>query len=376
MGTTATVPQRGLRACTRRLSEVYDTAMFDLDGVVYIAGEPITGAPGHIADAVAAGMTAAFVTNNASRPPHRVAERLRRMGVDCADDDVVSSAQAAARLVAGRVPAGARVLVVGGDGLEAALDEHGLVGVHRFDDDTAAVVQGFGPEVGWRLLAEASAAVHAGLPWIASNPDLTVPTPRGPAPGNGALVEVVALATGKRPEVAGKPQTPLYEETMLRVGGSRPLVVGDRLDTDIEGAGRFGADSMLVMTGVTDVVRLAAAAPHLRPTYVAADLGGLQESHPQPESAGEEWRCGGWVARPVADDDSPTRSRPELRGTGSPVDALRALVSLCWAHADRAGSAEGTEGGTGGDSEPWPDELVNTAWRDAATPEQPLPWLR
>jgi len=374
VGTTATVPPAGLRACTRRPSEAYDTAMFDLDGVVYIAGEAITGAPGHIADAVAAGMTAAFVTNNASRPPDRVAERLRRMGVDCAADDVVTSAQAAARLVARRVPAGARVLVVGGDGLQAALEEHGLVGVHRLDDDPAAVVQGFGPEVGWRLLAEASAAVHAGLPWIASNPDLTVPTPRGPAPGNGALVQVVALATGKSPEVAGKPETPLFEETMLRVGGTRPLVVGDRLDTDIEGAARFGADSLLVMTGVTDVVTLASAPAHQRPTYLAADLGGLNDPHPQPERAGEEWRCGGWVARPVADDsDARSGTRPELGGDGSPVDALRALVSLCWAHADdEGGSADGTDSG----KDPWPDGVVDTAWRAASTADQPLPWVR
>jgi glycerol 3-phosphatase-2 len=367
VGTTATTPASGLRGCTRPLSEAYDTALLDLDGVVYIAGAQIADAPRHLADAVAAGMTAAFVTNNASRPPDRVAERLRRMGVDCADDDVVTSAQAAARLVARRVPAGARVLVVGGDGLQAALAEHGLVGVDRLDDDPAAVVQGFGPDVGWRLLAEASAAVHAGLPWIASNPDLTVPTPRGPAPGNGALVQVVTLATGQRPEVAGKPQTPLYEETMLRVGGRHPLDVGDRLDTDIEGAVRFGADSLLVMTGVTDVATLASAPPHRRPTYLAADLRGLHAPHPQPEAAAGEWRCGDWTARAVADGSgspsgSPAGTRPELHGDGSAEDALRALASLCWAHAD------------GGD--PWPDDLVETAWRAASRPDQPLAWVR
>jgi hypothetical protein len=230
--------------------------------------------------------------------------------------------------------------------------------------------------VGWRLLAEASAAVHAGLPWIASNPDLTVPTPRGPAPGNGALVQVVALATGQRPEVAGKPQPPLFEETMLRVGGNRPLVVGDRLDTDIEGAVRFGADSLLVMTGVTDVVTLASAPPHRRPTYLAADLGGLHAPHPQPEKAGEEWRCGGWTARPAAGDSRPrSGSPPELRGAGSPADALRALVSLCWAHADSADSAGSADSADGG-GRAWPDDLVDTAWRAASTPDQPLPWVR
>jgi glycerol-1-phosphatase len=376
MRTTATQREPGLRGCTRPLREAYDTAVLDLDGVVYIGGEAVADAPRHIADAVAAGMTAAFVTNNASRPPERVAERLRRIGVDCDAADVVTSAQAAARLVARRVPAGARILVVGGDGLEDALGEHGLVAVHRFEEDPAAVVQGFGPDVGWRLLAEASAAVHAGLPWIASNGDLTVPTARGPAPGNGALVEVVTLATGRRPDVAGKPETPLFEETVLRVGGSRPLVVGDRLDTDIEGAVRFGADSLLVMTGVTDVLTLASAPPDRRPTYLAADLAGLHAPHPQPQASAGEWRCGGWTARAVAGGTG-TRpvTRPELRGAGSPTDALRALVSLCWAHAD---GADGTDDADGADraDEPWPDGLVDTAWRAAFPPDEPLPWMR
>jgi glycerol-1-phosphatase len=360
---SSSTPQRGrgLLECTRPLVEVYDTAMFDLDGVVYLGGEPVAGSPQHVAHAAQAGMTLAFVTNNASRPPSEVAERLRRIGVACRPEDVVTSAQAAARLVATRVPAGSRVLVVGGRGLRAALAEHDLVAVSAMDDDPAAVVQGFDPDVGWRLLAEGTIAVSAGLPWIASNTDATVPTVRGRVPGNGLLVEVIASATGKRPMVAGKPEPPLFEETLLRVGGERPLVVGDRLDTDIEGAVRCDADSLLVMTGVTDVTVLAAAAPGRRPSFVADDLAGLFTPHPLPKCADGEWRCGGWVAR-VATDGSD--SRPELRGSGSVADALRALATLCWQRQDREGVS-------------WPTEVVDTAWRaalPAAQPDQPLRW--
>nr|MDQ4008246.1 HAD-IIA family hydrolase [Actinomycetota bacterium] len=314
---TTTAPRRGLalQACTTPLAQAYDTAMFDLDGVVYVGGRPVPGSPQHIARAVAAGITPAFVTNNASRPPAVVAQHLRDLGIECADHDVVTSAQAAARLVAHRVPRGARVLVVGGAGLVEALAEHGLVAVSRFDENPAAVVQGFHPDVGWRLLAEGAAAVDAGLPWVASNTDLTVPTPHGRSPGNGLLVEVIARTTGRTPEVAGKPESSLFEETLLRVGGRRPLVVGDRLDTDIEGAVRCGADSLLVMTGVTDVAVLAAAAPGERPTYLAEDLRGLLQAHPAPQVSEHRARCAGWTAEPVGD-------APRLRGHGDRADAL------------------------------------------------------
>jgi HAD superfamily hydrolase (TIGR01450 family) len=349
-------PGTSLRGSAQPLSREYDTAILDLDGVVYIGGEPVADSPRHVARARAAGLTVAFVTNNASRPPAEVAARLRRIGVECDDTDVVTSAQAAARLVAARVPAGSRVLVVGGGGLVEALAEHGLVAVSRLDEDPAAVVQGFHPDVGWRLLAEGAAAVNAGLPWIASNTDLTVPTAHGRSPGNGALVEVIARTTGVRPQVAGKPETPLLEETVRRVGGRRPLVVGDRLDTDVEGAVRCGMDSLLVMTGVTDVPTLAAAPPGLRPSFVAADLGGLFVAHPAPRVGTDEAVCGGWTARIEPDEE---RARPSLTGEGDPLDALRALASLCWAHADRGGPA-------------WGADDVTAAWRAAQPSAQPL----
>lgn len=304
--------------------EVYDVALLDLDGVVYTGRHAVPHAPESLAAARAAGMALAFVTNNASRTPEAVAAHLTEIGVPAEPSDVVTSAQAAARLVAERFPAGSPVLAVGGEGLVAALRERGLVPVSSAADGPVAVVQGFAPSVDWGLLAEASYAVGAGLPWIASNLDLTIPTERGIAPGNGALVGVVRAATGAEPVAAGKPELPLHRESMLRTGAQRPLVVGDRLDTDIEGAVAGGVDSLLVMTGVTDVRALLAAPENSRPTFVAADLRALPGELPRARREGDGWVCGGWAARV---------SGGELRmsGAGDPYDALRAACPAVWA---------------------------------------------
>jgi glycerol-1-phosphatase len=258
-----------------------------------------------------------------------VAAHLRELGVPAAEEDVVTSAQAAATMLAARVPVGSRVLVVGGEGLVVAVRERGLEPVHQAGDGVAAVVQGFAPEVGWRLLAEGTYAVAAGLPWVATNMDATVPTPGGRAPGNGLLVGVVASAAGRSPDaVAGKPETPLHDESVRRTGALTPLVVGDRLDTDIEGANRADVPSLLVLTGVSGPVDLVTARPELRPTYLARDLrDGLLAAHPGVERVGAGWRCGGWTvtARGAA---------VSVEGSGDPVDGLRALCVAWWRGGD------------------------------------------
>jgi HAD superfamily hydrolase (TIGR01450 family) len=305
-------------------------ALLDLDGVVYVGSRAVPGAPEALRGAGAAGMRLAYVTNNASRPPAAVASHLRSLGVPAREDEVVTSAQAAARVLADLVPAGARVLVVGGEGLRVALRERGLEPVARSADEPVAVVQGFSPDVDWALLAEGAYALARGVPWVASNTDLTIPTPAGRAPGNGTLVEVLRLATGRSPVVAGKPETAMHREAVLRTAATRPLVVGDRLDTDIEGATRAGVDSLLVLTGVTDAVGLVLAPPHLRPTYVAADLRGLLQQHPATRWA-DGWCCRQAIAR-VQD------GRLEVTTLGGdPLDALRASCAAVW---NAAGTVE------------------------------------
>ncbi|MEW1548882.1 HAD hydrolase-like protein [Streptomyces tsukubensis] len=310
------------------LCTAYDTALLDLDGVVYAGGEAVVHAVPSLLAARDAGMRLAYVTNNALRPPDAVARHLTELGVPATAGEVITSAQAVARLIAERVPAGARVLVIGGEGLRLALRERGLVPVESADDDPAAVVQGYGgPELPWGRFAEASYAIRRGVPWFASNTDLTIPGARGIGPGNGAAVEVVRIATGAEPEVAGKPLPPMHRETVLRTGARRPLVVGDRLDTDIEGAFNGDVDSLLVLTGVTDPAQLLAAEPRHRPTYVDADLRGLLTG--QPEVTGDAaagFGCGGWTA-------SVRDGALVVDGEGQPLDGLRALAAAAWTDA-------------------------------------------
>lgn len=316
----------------RPLDEAYDLAALDLDGVVYVGDHAVPGAVESLARARRHGMHLAYITNNAARPPGVVAAQLRRLGVPADDTDVVTSAQAAARLLAGQVPDGSRVYVIGGDGLHEALRERGLEPVVRIADDPVAVVQGYGPEMPWRQVIDGAILVEQGLPWVASNLDLTVPTEHGPGPGNGTLVELVASYAGRRPQVAGKPERPLFEETLARVGGDRPLVVGDRLDTDIDGAHNVGWDSLLVMTGVTTLHDLAAVGHDARPTYVAADLSALALPVPAVELDGTSARVGGWTAR--VDD-----GRLGVRGAGDAHDWWRVAAASLWAHLDATGEA-------------------------------------
>jgi HAD superfamily hydrolase (TIGR01450 family) len=318
-GSAAGVP----RASDEALCRAYDVALLDLDGVVYIGGNAIPGASQALRKASGEGMRLAYVTNNAFRSPAAVAQILTGLGVAATADDVVTSAQAAARLLAERLPAGAPVLVVGGMGLRIAVRERGLRPVSTAAEQPAAVVQGYAPGIDYSLLAEGGLAVAAGALFVGSNGDLTLPGPHGRQPGNGSLLKVISAATGREPLIAGKPEPPLHTESVIRTGARHPLVVGDRLDTDIEAASRVDADSLLVLTGVTGPAEAVLAPPHQRPTYLAEDLSGLVEPQPAVTAGPGGLACGGWTARWDGD-------RLELAGGGSRIDALRALCAAAW----------------------------------------------
>jgi glycerol-1-phosphatase len=318
------------------LAGEFEVLLFDLDGVVYVGPDAVSGAAENVSRAVEAGLRCRYVTNNASRPPADVARHLRELGLPVRDDEVVSAAQEGAELLATKVPGGSPVLAVGGPGVSEALREVGLVPVTRYDDGVAGVLQGYGPDVGWHDLAEATYAVTAGVPWIATNPDLTVPTPRGPAPGNGQLVGVVSRTTGVQPDVTGKPGPGLFRSAVRRAGDGRALVIGDRLDTDIAGAVAAGLPSLLVLTGVTDARRLMAAAPGERPSYLSADLGGLWVVHPQVSRNDGWWVCRGARARVQSGQvDIEGAARGGHDGAESEsLDAWRAACAAVWTARD------------------------------------------
>jgi hypothetical protein len=237
--------------------------------------------------------------------------------------------------------------VIGTTGLEQALRERGLVPVDSADDDPAAVVQGYSPDLDWRQLAEGAVAIRRGLPWVATNADPTVPSARGPLPGNGSLVAALRHATGAEPVVTGKPAPAMHLESVQRSGARSPIVVGDRLDTDVQGANAVGCASLLVLTGVTAPADLLGAGPLLRPTYIAPDVGGLLAAHDAPTLEDASARCGGWTATSVAGDCAELDSDPGngvaegTRGSADQLDPLRALCALAW------GTGGGDESGDG-----------------------------
>jgi glycerol 3-phosphatase-2 len=331
-----------LGSTTQALSTVYDVALLDLDGVVYRGPDAIAGAADALTAAQGHGLRLAYITNNASIPARQVAEKLRGMDMPgVGDDDVVTSAQAVAHLMADALPPGSAVLVIGGEGLRVPLEERGLRCVTSLDDSPVAVVQGFHPDLGWRELAEASYAIQSGLPWYASNTDMTVPTARGIAPGNGSLVQAVRQATGAEPIIAGKPERALFDETIARVGGSHPLMIGDRLDTDIDGAINAGIDSLVVLTGVSGLREIVDAPVGHRPTFVSADLGGLDDVHPDVAIEQRTARCGDAVVDFVDGSMAIRSGQPGATAT------LRAVVGLAWHLMDRSDTTIGLDGTLG-----------------------------
>jgi glycerol-1-phosphatase len=323
---------------TQALQENYDVALLDLDGVVYLGSKAIPSAPPALQRAKAAGMRLAYVTNNASRTPAAVAELLRSMGVPAEAADVVTSPQAAARVLADKLPAGAKVLVIGSMALRMAVRERGLRPVTSALDQPQAVVQGYAPGIDYAALAQGGLAVRAGALFVATNADSTLPGPHGIQPGNGSLVRVIAHAAGVEPLIAGKPELPLHRESTIRTAARNPLVVGDRLDTDIEAACRAGADSLLVLTGVSGPADLPVAPPDRRPTYVAPTLDALTEPYPDVIPKDDGYSCGEWTAR--WNGDTVTLDGAAGGSSGSaPIDGLRALCATAWSREGTSAAA-------------------------------------
>lgn len=328
-----------LKEADQPLARLHDLAVLDLDGVLYIGPDAVPGAVEAARTAHALGCRNAYVTNNASRTPAEVAAHLARLGFGAEAEDVVTSAQAAARVLAERLEPGAEVYVIGGPGLHSALAQRGLRGVSERTPGVAAVAQGYGPDMPWRQVIDGAILVREGLLWVASNADMTMPTPTGPGPGNGTLVDLVARFAGRVPVVAGKPEPPLFEETRDRMASTAPIVVGDRLDTDIAGAARLGWASLLVLTGVTGLPELVCAPRDQRPDHIGLDLGALCQPQPAPKRQGDGWALGGWRARVAG-------GRLLVDGSGGVADWWRVVACASWCHLDETGtSAEITDVG-------------------------------
>jgi glycerol 3-phosphatase-2 len=302
------------------LAQEHDCLLLDLDGTVFRGHQPTTGAVETLAVVKARTL---FVTNNASRGPAEVAQHLSAMGFTAKSDDIVTSAQSAARLLKEQLQPGAAVLVVGTDSLAAEVRKVGLKPVRQWSDGPVAVVQGHSPQTGWPDLAEAALAIRGGALWVAANIDLTLPSERGLLPGNGSMVAALRAATDQEPQVAGKPAPALLTDALARGKFHSPLVVGDRLDTDIAGANAAGLPSLLVLCGVSTAGDTVRAAVGQQPNYIAADLRSLY-------ARADSLRVGPHPAWYVDVAPSAVTVQSTGRDPGDPLSVVRATASAVW----------------------------------------------
>jgi len=307
------------------LAAQHDCLLVDLDGTLFRGTEPTVGAIETLAE-VDVGVL--FITNNASRSAAEVADHLRDLGFTAKPDDVVTSAQTAARLLASQLPADSAVLVVGTDAFAAEISAVGLRPVRQWDERPVAVVQGYSRHTCWADLAEAALAIRAGALWVAANVDVTLPSERGLLPGNGAMVAALRAATDLEPKVAGKPQPTIFQDALTRNNFRAPLVIGDRLDTDLEGANAAHLPSLMVLTGVSTAEEAVFAPARQRPTYLANDMRALRDSPDDLRVAPQP----GWR---VAVESG----RITVRATGETSDedglsVVRAIADAVWRHSD------------------------------------------
>ncbi|MCV7250839.1 HAD-IIA family hydrolase [Mycobacterium hackensackense] len=314
------------------LVQEHDCLLLDLDGTVFRGHEPTLGAVQSLASV---GPRALYVTNNASRSAAEVAQHLQELGFSAGEADVVTSAQSAARLLAAQLPAGSAVLIVGTDSLAAEISGVGLRPVRTLDENPVAVVQGHSPSTGWSDLAEAALAIRAGAIWVAANVDRTLPSERGLLPGNGSMVAALRTATDQEPQVAGKPAPTLLNDALARGSFGSPLVVGDRLDTDIEGANAAGLPSLMVLTGVNTAADMVHAIPDQRPVFVAPDLRSLH-------TEGDTLRIAAHPAWQVDADGSVVTVRATGADAGDELSVVRAVASAVWSVGPNGGPVDVT----------------------------------
>ena len=322
----ARVPAVGA-AVAASILDKYDCLLADLDGVVYAGSLAIDGAIDAINLAQASGLKVGYVTNNSSRKPETIADQLNGFGLKVLADEIVSSGQTGVELLSTMIDPGSKVFVVGGEGLRKRVVDAGFELVESSEDRPAGVIQGFAPDVAWKHLAEAAFSIQGGAKWVATNSDWTLPQERGLAPGNGTLVSAVHTAVGILPAVAGKPEPAIFQTAVKTFSSSRPLFVGDRIDTDIVGANRAQIDNALVLTGVSTRKELLGIAPEGRPTYILENLSELHKPYSAPKAVKFGFSCDGARVELLLGKVRVTEGNPESLG------ALKAACAVIWASA-------------------------------------------
>lgn len=257
------------------LADRYDGLLVDLDGVVWIGREPVPGSPQALRELLEAGKRLVFVTNNPGKLPAAYAGRLRELGVEVGPERVVTAGMVAARLAGEAAGAGGSAFVIGAPALKemvAATGARLLEGEEAWGADVVVVSGHRGFD--YAELLAAKRALDRGAAFFATSHDPTMPYPGGELPGTGAVLAAVETATGRRAEIAGKPERHLFEMAVEAIGGDgRLAMVGDRVSSDVVGGRNAGLETILVLSGTTSRAEAEAADP--APDHVIEGLDAL-----------------------------------------------------------------------------------------------------
>lgn len=228
--------------------------IIDMDGVIWKSDAPIGDLARTFRRIRERGLKFVFATNNSTRTSEQYVARLKGFGVEAEPWQVITSSHGAAHAVAQKFPRGTKVFMIGEDGIQMALEEKGFQVVSVEDAPQAeVVVMGIDRGITFQKACEATLLVRQGIPFYATNPDKTFPTPRGEIPGAGAWISIITTATNVQPIVAGKPFPFLMDLSLEKLGTAREesLVVGDRLETDVAAGQAAGCPTALVLSGVS-----------------------------------------------------------------------------------------------------------------------------
>jgi HAD superfamily hydrolase (TIGR01450 family) len=256
------------------LADRFDGLLVDLDGVVWIGPDPVPGSAETLRVLLDAGKRVVFVTNNPGKPPATYAERLLELGVDVAPEQIVTAGMVAARLAGEAAGTGGSAFVIGATalkGMVAATGTRVLEGEEAREADVVVVSGHRGFDYAELLTAKRALDRGAGL--FATSHDPTMPFPGGEVPGTGAVLAAVETASGRRAEIAGKPERHLFEMAIEAAGGGRLAMVGDRIASDVAGGRNAGLETILVLSGTTSREEAGVAEP--APDHVLEDLSGL-----------------------------------------------------------------------------------------------------
>lgn len=257
----------------------YDAILLDLDGVVYLGLTPIDSAVKTIKELQKRNINIAIITNNGSVTGKSVSKWMKNFDLEIKPSSIVTSSQTLCWYLENNFQKNENVLVVGSESLKDAVKETGFKVVSKADKNPTIVVNGIDAEIAQKDLAEMCYAISKGAKWVSTNNDYTFPTEKGLAPGNGSFNALITSITGKSPVLMGKPEPFMFQQAAKIFQAKNPLVVGDRLDTDIQGANKAGFKSMCVLTGVTDMNQIKNSSPSTAPTYVGKDLSALLDNN-------------------------------------------------------------------------------------------------